>query len=111
MTGLTDRNGTRVFGFSHGRSFHSKIRSYFQFSRLCVRLEFWADDADQAYHKNNPTDFCTGTVLVDSRTKVVAASALGTAEVSFTRKYSARYASQQAMLTIQLAPSGHVQKL
>ena len=95
--GWNRRNGTRLFVVV--RSIPSCFVSIlnFQATEQPTRTE------------NNPTDFCGGTAQLDPTAGVGAVtwatSALDT-ENGFSCKYSAKQASEQAVLAIPAAPSG-----
>ena len=63
--------------------------------------------------ENNPPDFCGGTAQVDPKTRVPSRGqrVLLTQDNEFSCKYTARQVSEQAVLAIQVAPSGKVYKL
>ena len=85
--------------------------SFVPFQAVCVNFEFQATE-QPTRKENNSTDFRGGTAQLAPKTGVPsrAASALDT-ENDFACKYSARQAAEQAVLAIQVAPSGKVQKI
>ena len=88
---------------TRGRSFHSEL--------LVSILNFQATE-QPTRTENNSTDSRSGTAQLDPKTGVASRgqrvlSALDT-ENDFSCKYSVRQTSEQAVLTIQVAPSGKV---
>ena len=78
---------------------------------FCVYFEIQATELPTRT-ESNPTDFCGGTALLDHKTGVPSrGQRVLLTENGFARKYSARQAPEQAVLAIQVAPSGKVYKL
>ena len=83
---------------TRGRSFHSK---------LFVSILSVQATGQPTRTENNPTDFCGGTAQLDPTTRLPSRGrrVLLTQRMNFHAKTSARHASEQAVLAIQIAPS------
>ena len=82
--------------------------SFVPFQAVCVHFEFQATE-QPTRTKNNPTDFCGGIAQLDPKTGVPSRGqrVLLARTMTFhaNTRYSARQASEQAVLAIQVAPS------
>lgn len=92
------------------RSFPTR---FWFFGVLAPFLDLWTTDPEQEISQ---LFFCGGTVqlssaqLVDKGRTITGPGSTLDAEVNFTSEYSTRHASRQAVIVIQVPPSGHIHK-